>query len=130
MPRRSCRGRRSSSSNRLSPSWLPKPSSSARGCRPINVTYAKTDGAYVLAEEKDKGSRTRPRRTARSGDFETAFADAPVKIDVTYTTPDQSQSMMEPHASIAEWHGDKLTVHTSHQIDALGANRHCRFARL
>jgi xanthine dehydrogenase YagR molybdenum-binding subunit len=39
-----------------------------------------------------------------------------VKLDEFYTTPDQSHSMMEPHASIAEWKGDKLTVWTSNQM--------------
>ena len=33
----------------------------------------------------------------------------PVKLDETYTTPDQTHAMMEPHATIAAWNGDKLT---------------------
>ena len=53
---------------------------------------------------------------SRTGDFEQAFAQAPVKLDELYTTPDQSHSMMEPHASIASWNGDKLTVWTSNQM--------------
>ncbi|MDT1898531.1 molybdopterin-dependent oxidoreductase, partial [Acinetobacter baumannii] len=36
--------------------------------------------------------------------------------DSTYTTPDQSHAMMEPHASIASWDGDKVTVWTSNQM--------------
>ena len=39
-----------------------------------------------------------------------------MKLDQHYTTPDQSHSMMEPHASIAAWNGDKLTVWTSNQM--------------
>ena len=39
-----------------------------------------------------------------------------MKLDQHYTTPDQSHSMMEPHASIAVWNGDKLTVWTSNQM--------------
>ena len=50
------------------------------------------------------------------GDFDGAFAAAPVKLDAQYTTPDQSHQMMEPHASIAAWEGDKLTVWTSNQM--------------
>ncbi len=42
----------------------------------------------------------------RVGDFEQAFAAAPVTLDATYTTPDESHAMMEPFASIAAWHGD------------------------
>ena len=50
------------------------------------------------------------------GDFATAFAAAPVQIDATYSTPDQAHAMMEPHASIAAWSGDKLTLWTSNQM--------------
>ena len=49
------------------------------------------------------------------GDFGGAFAAAPVKLDETYTTPDQSHAMMEPHATIAAWDGDKLTLWTANQ---------------
>jgi xanthine dehydrogenase YagR molybdenum-binding subunit len=54
------------------------------------------------------------------GDFESAFASAPVKIDITYTTPYQSHAMMEPHATIAAWEGDKLILHTSNQMISQG----------
>ena len=50
------------------------------------------------------------------GDFETAFAAAPVQLDETYTTPDHAHAMMEPHASTAVWNGDRLTVWTSNQL--------------
>ena len=50
------------------------------------------------------------------GDFDGAFAAAPVKFDATYTTPDQTHAMMEPFASIAAWKGDELTVWTSNQM--------------
>jgi xanthine dehydrogenase YagR molybdenum-binding subunit len=50
------------------------------------------------------------------GDFETAFAAAPVQHDETYTTPDHAHAMMEPHASTAVWNGDQLTVWTSNQL--------------
>jgi xanthine dehydrogenase YagR molybdenum-binding subunit len=43
-----------------------------------------------------------------------------VKLDATYTTPDESHVMMEPHATIAKWEGDQLTVWTSNQMIAWG----------
>lgn len=63
------------------------------------------------AEEDEK-------RDQRVGDFEGAFARAAVRIDATYTTPDQTHAMMEPHASLAEWDaaGERLTLYTSHQM--------------
>ena len=39
-----------------------------------------------------------------------------MQLDATYTTPDQAHAMMEPHASIAAWEGDKLTLWTSNQM--------------
>jgi xanthine dehydrogenase YagR molybdenum-binding subunit len=50
------------------------------------------------------------------GDFAGAYASAPVQLDVTYTTPGHAHAMMEPHASIAAWDGDQLTVWTSNQM--------------
>ena len=92
-------------------------------------------GGFDLAAAKDRpadrqrsgeGGTARHRRV---GDFEGAFAAAPVKLDATYTTPDQSHAMMEPHASIAAWHGDKLTVWTSNQMIAWGGARSRQDAR-
>ena len=39
-----------------------------------------------------------------------------MQIDATYTTPDQAHAMMEPHASIAAWNGDRLTLWTANQM--------------
>ena len=50
------------------------------------------------------------------GDFEAAFAAAPVKIDATYETPFQHHHAMEPHASFARWDGDVLTLEVSAQL--------------
>jgi xanthine dehydrogenase YagR molybdenum-binding subunit len=55
------------------------------------------------------------------GGFAGAFASAPVQLDETYTTPDHGHAMMEPHASIAAWNGDKLIVWTSNQMIAWSA---------
>jgi len=49
------------------------------------------------------------------GDFEGAFNVAQVKLDETYSTPDQAHAMMEPHATIAKFEGDKLTCWCSIQ---------------
>ena len=50
------------------------------------------------------------------GDFDKAFAEAPVKVDATYTTPYQHQQPMEPHATMAVWSGDKVTLYCGHQL--------------
>ncbi|MBY5634462.1 xanthine dehydrogenase family protein molybdopterin-binding subunit [Rhizobium leguminosarum] len=84
----------------------------------VKVEYAEEKGVYNLSQAKDtavKPDESQQPDTA-VGDFEAAFKSAPVTLDATYTTPDQSHSMMEPHASIAAWSGDELTVWTSSQM--------------
>jgi xanthine dehydrogenase YagR molybdenum-binding subunit len=87
----------------------------------IRVDYVPTKGAYDLAAAKDSAKpapgTNSPAETA-VGDFAAAFAAAPVQLDATYTTPDLGHAMMEPHASIAAWNGDKLTLWTSNQMVA------------
>jgi xanthine dehydrogenase YagR molybdenum-binding subunit len=71
-------------------------------------------GNAALAEtpEEQQGS---PVDTS-TGEFESAFAAAPVKLDELYTTPLQTHTMMEPHATIAMWDGDHLTLFTANQM--------------
>jgi xanthine dehydrogenase YagR molybdenum-binding subunit len=90
----------------------------------IRVDYSREPGRFDLAAEaksaplvgasSGEGSGAPP--IDRVGDFDAAFAAAPVKLDETYTTPDESHAMMEPHATIAAWQGDKLTLWTSSQM--------------
>jgi xanthine dehydrogenase YagR molybdenum-binding subunit len=49
------------------------------------------------------------------GDFEAAFASAEVAIDCTYTTPAEHNNAMEPHAAVAVWREDGVTLHDSTQ---------------
>jgi xanthine dehydrogenase YagR molybdenum-binding subunit len=86
----------------------------------VRVKYVRADGAFDLAAAIDSAIKPAPGfggpPDTAVGDFAGAFAAAPVQFDATYTTPDQSHAMMEPHASIAAWDGDKLTVWTSNQM--------------
>jgi xanthine dehydrogenase YagR molybdenum-binding subunit len=43
------------------------------------------------------------------------MAEADVKIDQVYTTPMETHNPMEPHATIAQWDGEKLTLHDATQ---------------
>ena len=85
----------------------------------VRIDYARAGGHYDLATAKDGApiAEGDKMKTAR-GDFAGAFAAAPVTLDATYTTPDQSHMMMEPHATIAAWTGDALTIWTSNQMIA------------
>ncbi len=60
----------------------------------------------------------RPPDSSR-GDPDGAFAAAPVQLTATYTTPIEHHNPMEPHATIAAWQGERLTLWTATQgIDA------------
>jgi xanthine dehydrogenase YagR molybdenum-binding subunit len=90
----------------------------------IRVDYARGQGRFDL-EAALKSAPLKPAEEGqppveRVGNFEKAFAAAPVKLDALYETPDQSHAMMEPHASTASWNGDKLTLWTSNQMIAWG----------
>jgi xanthine dehydrogenase YagR molybdenum-binding subunit len=84
----------------------------------VRVKYDKQKGAYDLAHAKDsaKPDGDKENKDSKVGDFAGAFAASPVRLDASYTTPDQSHAMMEPHATIAAWEGDKLTLWTSNQM--------------
>ncbi|MFS0773520.1 aldehyde oxidoreductase molybdenum-binding subunit PaoC [Sphingomonas sp. 1P08PE] len=94
----------------------------------VRVDYARAKGRFDLdaalkvaplkGDSSGEGSSAPP--IDRVGNFEKAFAAAPVKVDGHYTTPDQTHAMMEPHATIAAWEGDKLTLWTSNQMIAWG----------
>jgi xanthine dehydrogenase YagR molybdenum-binding subunit len=89
----------------------------------LRIQYAPTPGKFSLAGEKDGAPLAKPSEFAgppetKVGDFAGAFTAAPVQLDATYTTPDQSHAMMEPHASTAAGKGNKLTVWTSNQMIA------------
>jgi xanthine dehydrogenase YagR molybdenum-binding subunit len=57
------------------------------------------------------------------GDVDKALAEAPVVLDVTYTTPSQNSTAMEPHASIAEWQDGSLTLYGAYQMPSSDAKQ-------
>jgi xanthine dehydrogenase YagR molybdenum-binding subunit len=88
----------------------------------VRVRYARDPNA-IFDLEANRDRAYRPGRVNAGfetdvvrGDFDAAFARAPVKIDATYLVPDRHNNPMEPHAAIAEWNGDSLTLHSAQQI--------------
>jgi xanthine dehydrogenase YagR molybdenum-binding subunit len=86
----------------------------------VDVKYDPSGGKYALRANLDQARVPHQSDGAAAdsavGDFTGAFASAPVQLDVTYTTPLQSHAMMEPHATLAVWDGDKLILHTANQM--------------
>ena len=86
----------------------------------VKIVYDKAQGAFDLAATKDSAGQPseRSQQDKSVGDFSGAFAAAAVQLDQVYRTPDHAHAMMEPHASIAAWDGEKLTLWTSNQMIA------------
>ena len=87
----------------------------------VRVNYAPAAGRFDLAAQRNTADRPKENEFSgpadtRVGDFDNAYATAPVRLDATYTTPDQSHAMMEPHATLAAWQDDQLTVWTANQM--------------
>ena len=55
-----------------------------------------------------------PPRTAH-GDLDAGFAAAEKIIEADFTTPAQFHNAMEPHAVVAQWDGDRLTLDMPNQ---------------
>lgn len=100
----------------------------------VAETFEQARAAVYLVKvkyDREKGQHALPHHLALArvphqpdgapadsevGNFSDAYADAPVQIDVSYSTPLQSHAMMEPHATLAMWDGDKLILHTANQM--------------
>jgi xanthine dehydrogenase YagR molybdenum-binding subunit len=86
----------------------------------IGIDYAEGEHDVVLTAEHPKLYKpevvnpTFPTDTA-VGDFDTAFADAPMQIDATYVTAPTHNNAMEPHATIAVWEAGGVTLYDSTQ---------------
>ena len=59
----------------------------------------------------------------RRGDVEAGLAAASTRIEATYETPAQYHNAMEPHAIVAMWDGDTLSIDTPSQALAMAQGR-------
>jgi xanthine dehydrogenase YagR molybdenum-binding subunit len=51
----------------------------------------------------------------KSGDVEGALASSPISLDHTYTTPAEHHNPLEPHATLAVWGDDSVTLYDANQ---------------
>ena len=112
--------------------------------QPIAVVIAKTleaatEGAALLAPRYDAlparvgldaGESFVPPAVGvgnpsamHRGDVEAGLAAASKRIDATYETPAQYHNAMEPHAIVAAWDGESLSVDTPSQGLAMAQGR-------
>jgi xanthine dehydrogenase YagR molybdenum-binding subunit len=88
----------------------------------IKVRYA--NGHEPKSRVKAEASRAYAPKDVRGflptdsivGDFNSAFATAPVQIDATYETPYQTHHAIEPLSSMAVWENDAVTLHVATQL--------------
>ena len=78
----------------------------------VGIEYAPTQGAHdpEAVDEIEHEPEGALIEDVDIGDVDAAMRDAEVTVDVTYTTPFHLPASMEPHAALAWWEGDKLTV--------------------
>ena len=87
----------------------------------LKLTYKQDEAVTTMDSALNTAYRPKHfRGGARSpdsnrGDADAAFDAAAVKVDATYRTPIEHHNPMEPHATIARWDGDRVTVWTATQ---------------
>jgi xanthine dehydrogenase YagR molybdenum-binding subunit len=87
--------------------------------RHVRIAYRRQD--TVLDFEQAKDALHKPEKakdeaadTGR-GDLQAGMRKASVQVEAVYTTPLENHNPMEPHATIAAWDGDHLTLYDSTQ---------------
>lgn len=90
-----------------------------QAARLLKITYeeqpAKLDFMGRLSEARPPKSTGRDPNKKVRGDVNAALAKGTVTVENTYITPIQNHNPMEPHATLAWWEGEKLSVYDATQ---------------
>jgi len=86
----------------------------------VRVTYDETPGLTTFDPSRAREPQRQNEKKGRPGDTEIgdadkALAEAPVRIDQSYLQPREHHNAIEPHATIAVWEGDQLTLYDKTQ---------------
>ncbi|MCB5198809.1 xanthine dehydrogenase family protein molybdopterin-binding subunit [Loktanella sp. TSTF-M6] len=81
-----------------------------------SLTVVLENGETVTVDPDTAAVEPQEGQAVDQGDLGGAMRDAAHSVDVVYSTPSHSSSPMEPHASIATWDGDDLTLRGSYQM--------------
>lgn len=82
-----------------------------QAAEPVTSMDAVLDQAYI---PRNFRNGERPADSQR-GNPDLSFSAGAANVDATYITPMEHHNPMEPHATIAQWDGDRLTVWTATQ---------------
>jgi xanthine dehydrogenase YagR molybdenum-binding subunit len=92
----------------------------------LQVAYTPESHDVTLREDHpglykpDKVNPAYPADTER-GEFDSAWAEAEVTMDEVYRTPAEHNHPMEPHACVAVWREDGITLYDSNQGSFMAA---------
>ncbi|HEX4766261.1 MAG TPA: xanthine dehydrogenase family protein molybdopterin-binding subunit [Lichenihabitans sp.] len=67
------------------------------------------------AVDQELATQNKKHEDPKVGDFASAFASAPVKVDVSYSTPTQHHNPIELFSTQCVWNGAQLTVYEPSQ---------------
>ena len=86
--------------------------------RLIKVAYEVHPGKidFEKIKKEARPSIEKDKADLKRGDVENAFKDAAFLVDEIYETPIEHHQPLEPHATIAFWEGDYLTLYNGSQI--------------
>jgi xanthine dehydrogenase YagR molybdenum-binding subunit len=80
----------------------------------VHVSYSKSDATLDFA--KARASAYQPEKAGRTpsekhwGDYDKALSQSDVRHEGTYTTAMEHHNPLEPHGTVAQWEGRKLTL--------------------
>jgi xanthine dehydrogenase YagR molybdenum-binding subunit len=85
----------------------------------LRIDYERHDAVLDFEQAKAKTHPpekvlTEPADTRR-GDYHAGLLSASTTVDALYSTPIENHNPLEPHATIASWNGDHLTLYNSTQ---------------
>jgi len=78
----------------------------------VKVDYEPAKADLRVALDDFSGNR---KSVSKRGDPDGALKSAPVKLDATYITPNETHNPIELHASVAVWEGDRVTLYETSQ---------------
>ena len=95
-----------------------------RAARALVVEYAAERPLVALRDPRAEAivpeAATRPGSRVRAdttrGDADAALRRAPVRVEQHYETARENHHPMEPHATVASWSGDRLTLWSKSQF--------------
>jgi xanthine dehydrogenase YagR molybdenum-binding subunit len=95
----------------------------------VEAQYERAEGHFDLAARETHAFVPKAvqggmvEAESKIGDVAAALASAEVVVDALYTTPFEHSMALEPHAALAVWNGDAVTVYVSTQIVAHARTR-------